>query len=450
MSVELQIKCKKSLTLKKKNKVTKALHFRTSYPYTTDIVANNDPSLTLSGEFTVDLLEDQKKYLMDHSNDISSSSTLPNIQQESSPAIEEFKCPICDKSLAGTTRLQKLDHANKCLDAEATHISDAGKLDLHTNVVPDNLDFQACVFCGKDMLTYNFHRREQHANRCLDEIVAEQTVIELSKKTAERKGVSIQELGRRLQWTNWGLSAQRTRQNSVVEDKPAEGLVPNSIQDANKIKDDSFVLCTSDDEEFQSLSVAPTKPLITTLKKNSKRKRKESIDEDLRLAIALSKSLMKTEKKLKSKKGRKITEQDRNSSSVLSIEESKSLVMINLNALLCTPCIKNLKTSISTPSIPASKLAMVYNNVDEQELENGKLSLWILASSMEANHQKYITPLLAKFLICLLGGDDKTQNSIQITPPLPPPSFLCFQSAPTDILLCLSSSSNAVTHTPYL
>ncbi|KAI8582205.1 hypothetical protein K450DRAFT_227893 [Umbelopsis ramanniana AG] len=446
MSVELQIKRKKSLTLKKKNKVAKTVLFHTSYPHTTDIVDSNDQSLTLSGEATVGSPEEQSKFLMDHSNDIVSSSSVTNIQQESNPAFEESKCPMCDKSLAGTTRLQKLDHANKCLDVDATPIPDAEKLHLHTNTVADHLDFQACIFCGKDMLTYNFQRREQHANRCLDEIVAEQSVIELSKITAERynidnsygntaipmkynvdicpccredwthrtlslrskmlhmkscangKGVSIQELGRRLQWTNWGLSSRQTRQNPLVEDKPAELPPPNSIKDASKTKEDPFVLCTSDDEDFQSLSVAPTKPISTTLKKNTKRKKTESMDEDLRIAIALSKSLMKAEKKLKSKKGRRITEEDRNSSSVLSIEESKSMVMKNLETLLCTPCIKKLKPSLSTPSLPASKLASLNNKVDEQELENGRLPLWILASSMEANHQKYITPLLANFL----------------------------------------------------
>jgi hypothetical protein len=456
MSVEPQKSRKKSLSLKTKNKVAKTVLFHTSYPCTTDIVANDDHSLTLSGEATINSPEEQHEYLVNYNTDIPATSSVENIQQDSSPAIEEFKCPMCDKSLAGTTRLQKLDHANKCLDAEASHISDVGKLHVQKNAIADNLDFQACVFCGKDMFSYNFQRREHHANRCLDEIVTEQTVIELSKKTAEqynidnsygntaipmkynvdvcpccredwtdrtlslrskmlhmkscanRKGVSIQELGRRLQWTNWGLFAQQTRQNSVVEDKTAGTLPPDSNKDANKTKEDSFVLCTSDDEEFQTLIVAPTKPMSTNLQKNYKRKQKERMDDDLKMAITLSRSLMTTERKLKSRKGRKITEQDRNSSSVLSIEESKSMVMINLEILLCTPCIKNLKPSMLTPCLPASKLAMLYNKVNEQELENGRLRLWVLASSMEANHQKYITPLLASFLV--RSGD--TMSSI--------------------------------------
>lgn len=458
MSVELQKKRKKSLSLKTKNKVAKTVLFHTSYPYTNDNVTNIDHSLTLSGEVTTISPGEQHEYQVDHKADISASSSLTNSQQESSSIIEEFKCPICDKSLAGTTRLQKLDHANKCLDAEASHISDVGSLHVRTNDIADNSDFQACVFCGKDMLSYNFQRREQHANRCLDEIVTEQTVIELSKKTAERynidnsygnaaipmkynvdicpccredwtqrtlslrskmlhmkscakrKGVSIQELGRRLQWTNWGLCAQRNRAISAVKDKTPEPQ-PHSIKDADQKKEDPFVLCTSDDEEFQSLSVVPTKPTNTKPQKNHKNKQKESIDEDLQLAIALSKSLMKAEKKTKSKKGRKITEQDRNSSSVLSIEESRSLVMKNLEILLCTPCTKALQPSISIASLPASKLATITNNVDELELENGRLRLWIMASSMEENHQKYITPLLASFLVrpgdtkCSIGTD---------------------------------------------
>lgn len=446
MSVELQKKRKKSLSLKTKNKVAKTVLFHTSYPYTYDNVTNDDHSPTLSGEATIISPGEQPEYQVDHKVNISTASSLTNSQKESSSLIEEFKCPICDKSLAGTTRLQKLDHANKCLDAGANHISEDGSLHILMKDIADNSDFQACVFCGKDMISYNFQRREQHANRCLDEIVTEQTVIELSKKTAERynidnsygnaaipmrynvdicpccredwtqrtlslrskmlhmkscakrKGVSIQELGRRLQWTNWGLCAQRNLAISVVEAKTGEPQ-PNSVKDVDQKKEDPFVLCTSDDEEFQSLSVAPTKPTNTNPKKFRKNKQKESPDEDLQLAIALSKSLMRAERKAKSKKCLKIREQDRNSSSVLSVEESKSLVTKKLEILLGTPCAKALQPSLLKPSLPASKLATLTSNSDELELENGRLRLWVMASSTEEDYQKYITPLLANFLV---------------------------------------------------
>jgi hypothetical protein len=214
------------------------------------------------------------------------------------------------------------------------------------------------------------------------------------KSCANKKGISIEELERRLQWTNWGLLIPQTHRSSAVEAETVEQYQQKDIKDTDKAKEDPFVLCTSDDETFQSLSLIPSKPICTKPKKLLKNKQKDSNNEDLQLAIALSKSIVNPVAKGKSKKNRKVTEQDKNSSSVLSIEDSKLIVSKNLENLLCTPCVKVLQPSPIAPLLPASQLA-TYNI----QAENSRPTLWIMAASNEANHQKYKTPFLISFLV---------------------------------------------------
>jgi hypothetical protein len=171
MSVELQKKRKKSLSLNKKNKVSKTIPINTAYPYTIGNADVKDDTLPLLGEDSIRLPTEQIVYLNDLEADASAENTMIFPKQESKSVTEQVVCPVCSMNLVGSTRLQKLEHVNKCLDAEVSHNAEAEKADAFVRMNTNDSDIRACVVCGKDMSTYNNHRQEQHANRCLDEIV---------------------------------------------------------------------------------------------------------------------------------------------------------------------------------------------------------------------------------------------------------------------------------------
>ncbi|GAB5586153.1 5'-flap endonuclease [Umbelopsis nana] len=455
MSVEIPVKRKKNLSLKKKHKNADAVLVTWEDSAATMALKEpkNDPCLSLNenGMEAESLSCHAEIYPIKALEDDNSTLTkFEPSQPETAAKGDNSSCPMCNKDLTGTTRLQKLAHANHCLDATGSSFESNHKDDFNLDSSTRD-DFSFCFLCGKDTSAYNHQRREQHTNRCLDEIVMEQHIIEVSKRTAERhrvantygnasipsrydvqicpccnenwngrkltlrskvlhmracanrKGISVQELGRRLQWSGWGLVVRSSSTLVIEESIPQDTItVPTQPLKSNKkvkARSNSFVLCASgDDDDFDVSTPILATPVRKKQKPSSRSKRRDEEDENLQLAITLSASMVMPSKKRSSKASRKFTEADRNSSSVLSIEESRQTVLKNLENLLCTPRVTPIKEAAFPTTLPASKLATNCKLLRSNHENECWPELWTMASSNNIQDQTHTTPLLESFL----------------------------------------------------
>jgi hypothetical protein len=157
------------------------------------------------------------------------------------------------------------------------------------------------------------------------------------------------------------------------------------------------VLCTSDDEHFET---AAPKPRMTSSIYRKKSKSKGKNDEDLQLAIALSRSMEKESKKVKGRNSGKATAASKNESCVLSLEESKLVVLRNLENLLCAPKITSNDVISSCPALPPSKLAKSFEKSASQRGNKIPPLLWTIASSDSTKSDCFTTDFLDQFLVC--------------------------------------------------
>ncbi|KAG2184687.1 hypothetical protein INT43_000600 [Umbelopsis isabellina] len=395
-----------------------------------------------------------------------SISQIPSIsfsQQEMTSNIETAVCPICSIDLTMKTRLQRLAHANICLENEGNSSNDLSAI-VETNQIStlkeaENVGTNLCVICGKDIRKYSHQAREQHTNRCLDEVVLEQQVIQASKKTAEKyridntygnspipstyavtscpcchvnwagnsmslrrkmlhmkscsrsNNISIQELGRRLQWSNWGLHTRPASKNDVSvpettkEEEELKKTEPTQPEDSGSSESyhETFVLCTSEDESLEIVTPKLRKESSVYRKKikpsgKIKSSGKEN-DEDMQLAIALSMSMVKEAKKKKSRSAGKATAASKNESCVLSLEDSKIVVFRNLENLLCTPKIIPKELDAISTALPPSKLAKIYERSTCQRGNKNPQLLWAIASSVNTKCDCFTTDFLAQFMV---------------------------------------------------
>lgn len=452
MSVDLPLKRKKNLSLRKKQSNANTVPVQSAQSETVahnGIHSDSRPVIEINSLIGHKLGEETELSSVDTQKDGNhAQKRFESSQQDSFAPTEPPTCPLCNKDLTGTTRLQRLAHANQCLDSDTSSPSAANrKGDFKVKTTGDDDDFPFCVLCGKDVSTYNYQRREQHTNRCLDEIVEEQLVIALSKRTAEKyrldntygntpiperfnvqacpccnedwstrkvslrnkvlhmkscankRGISVQQLGRRLQWAGWGLSVRTSPSLALAEDDMPTIPQPNKSIKEPRTEADAFVLCKSDDDDFELMQPiaipTPRKKQKSTLRSN----RGDKMDYDLQLAIALSNSMTKTVKNSKSRSARKRTQADRDSSSTLSIEESNQVVLKNLENLLFKASVAPIQGSIITETLPASKIA-TNRKLIAWDLENERRTeLWTIASSNNIHAREYTTPLLTRFTV---------------------------------------------------
>lgn len=460
MSLKTPTKRKKSLALPKKVKSMRLMPVGSdlakvstceNYEAATNIMAVEGLAPSCSG---ADIEETALK-------NQTSTSQVPSIffsQQEKTASIETAVCPICSIDLTMKTRLQRLAHANTCLENQRDSGDGLSSI-VETTQIPtmkqaNDDDTDKCVICGKDIRKYNHQAREQHANRCLDEIVLEQQVIQASVKTAEKyridntygnkpipstyavtscpcchidwtgktislrrkmlhmkscsksNNISIQELGRRLQWSNWGLHTRPAPKNDVnvpetTKEEKLHNTESTNPEDSGSLEsflyDEPFVLCTSEDENFEIVTPIPRKT-SSVYRKKIKPSGKEN-DEDLKLAIALSMSMVKEAKKTKSRSAGKATAASKNESCVLSLEDSKIVVLRNLENLLCTPKIIPRELDVNPTSLPPSKLAETFESNICQGRHQNRQSLWAIATFDNTKCDCFTTDFLAQFLV---------------------------------------------------
>ncbi|KAJ2956028.1 hypothetical protein NQZ79_g8068 [Umbelopsis isabellina] len=408
---------------------------------------------------------------MNNQTSTSQITTVSLSQQEMTLSIETAMCPICSIDLTMKTRLQRLAHANTCLENEGKTDNNISA-NVETTYIPtmkeadDGTDI--CVICGKDIRKYNHQAREQHTNRCLDEVVLEQQIIQASKKTAEKyridntygnkpipstyavtscpcchvnwtgkslslrrkmlhmkscsrsNNISIQELGRRLQWSNWGLHTrpapkidinvpESTKKENVKVTESTEPREDGLLE--SFLYDEPFVLCTSEDENFEI--VAPKARKTSSVYRNRTKSSGKENDEDMQLAIALSISMAKGSKKTTKRSAGKATAASKNQSCVLSLEDSKIAVLRNLENLLSTPKTIPKDLGVISTALPPSKLSKAFERSTSQRGNMNPQLLWTIASS--DNNTKcdcFTTDFLAQFMV---GGIAKLLSSPTLT-----------------------------------
>ncbi|KAL9544807.1 hypothetical protein MBANPS3_007439 [Mucor bainieri] len=277
-------------------------------------------------------------------------------------SLEDYACPICNENLTSVkSSYLRQKHVEECIAIESTP------------KVEQELEFDDCVFCGKNLMHFNSTRRQVHINRCLDtadelekqhqeSMFAGQHVPFLStldlcpvchefdpfenrtlkqkivhiKQCARRNQLSIPQLLKKLQWIGWGhtpvpaaiatttlvekASAPSSSSSSSSSSSPFPPEIPQH-QLAAYIPD---LHEENDDFSNQVIIHASRAPEVN-------QRREDKLDDELQTALAISKSLQQAKRK---QRITKLNERDWNAANIWSSEDSKTNAMTRLDDIL--------------------------------------------------------------------------------------------------------------------
>lgn len=283
----------------------------------------------------------------------------------------EYNCPICELDLAHVkSSYLRQQHVEKCLSFATTTTTTA-------QTRSEQVEFNECVFCGKNLSRFKNDQKQVHLNNCLDEVKEEpiedevfagQPVSFLStleicpvchevspfvnkclsqklkhtKKCAKEHRLSVAQLLQKFQWIGWGhLPLESNSTTKKDDDKPSapthtiQTITPTPTP-THKLKvtlfQDEFEEDLDDD--FSNNVIIHKK---SNLMQDRKRNREEDkVDEQLQLALGLSKSMSIKEAPVKKKRlgVNPSNEREWNAANIWSAEESRKQVICKLDELL--------------------------------------------------------------------------------------------------------------------
>lgn len=285
--------------------------------------------------------------------DMSTQNSVP--QGSSTPSneknLEEYACPICNEDLTCVkSSYLRQKHVEECLSMDS-----APKLE-------QELEFDDCVFCGKNLTHFNSNRRQVHINRCLDtadelekqhqeSMFAGQHIPFLStldlcpvchefdpfqnrtlkqkivhiKQCARRNQLSIPQLLKKLQWIGWGHTPVPATTTSPAESAPSSSspLPPNIPQ--HQLTAYIHDMHEQDDDFSNQVIIhASRAPKVN-------QRQEDKLDDELQIALAISKSMQQSKRK---QRIARLNERDWNAANIWSWEDSKANAMARLDDIL--------------------------------------------------------------------------------------------------------------------
>ncbi|KAK4521325.1 uncharacterized protein ATC70_011940 [Mucor velutinosus] len=269
-------------------------------------------------------------------------------------SLDDYACPICSENLTSVkSSYLRQQHVEECISIESTP------------QLEQELEFDDCVFCGKNLTHFNSTRRQVHINRCLDaadelekqhqkSMFAGQHVPFLStlelcpvchevdpfenrtlkqkivhvKQCARQNQMSLPQLLKKLQWIGWGhMPVPATTATATT---PVENASSASSPLPPKIPEHQLTAYIHDmheeDEDFSNQVIihASRVPEVN-------QRREDKLDDELQTALAISKSLQQSKRKLRITK---LNERDWNAANIWSSEESRMNAMTRLDDML--------------------------------------------------------------------------------------------------------------------
>jgi hypothetical protein len=283
---------------------------------------------------------------------------LPN-DDASTPLLQEYTCPICNHDLTRVkSSYMRQSHVESCISKQSAFAKE------------EELEFDCCVFCGKNLSRFKSNQRQYHLNNCLDdvqqieeaeaaairkekdEMFAGQRVPFLStldlcpvchefdpftnrnlkqkmnhiKQCAKQNRLSLNQLLKKFQWIGWGHLP-------VATITPSAPPLSNDIPKTVNIPDHQLVAYVQDmydgddDGDFtQNVIIHKTRTIQSTAKE-------DKTDEELQTALALSRSVLQQQAKRKQRL-RPSDERDWNAANIWCIEESRLKAIAKLDELL--------------------------------------------------------------------------------------------------------------------
>ncbi|CAO3638589.1 unnamed protein product [Mucor hiemalis] len=250
--------------------------------------------------------------------------------------LSEYNCPICELDLAHVkSSYLRQQHVEKCLTSVKT-----------TQTTSGEVEFDECVFCGKNLSHFKYDQKQVHLNSCLDEskeetmdntVFAGQPVSFLS--TLEICPVCHEVapfLLQKFQWIGWGhlpLESHNNENNNIPSSPTSSKQITPTPTHRLKV--------TLFQDEYEELDNDFSNNVIIHKKSNiiqhTKRNREDDkVDEELQLALGLSKSMSTKEVVVKKKRlgVSPSNERDWNAANIWSAEESRRQVICKLDELL--------------------------------------------------------------------------------------------------------------------
>ncbi|KAI8391376.1 uncharacterized protein BYT42DRAFT_556664 [Radiomyces spectabilis] len=386
------------------------------------------PNDSTNGQSSNPSLKRQKSLSMSRSRKKTAPSTLlPEEPVEStdqaapSAHFDTYLCPICGQDLTLVrSSLLRQRHVEQCLDQPHEPVQTSES-------VPGELEFEYCVFCGKDIARLSDTIRTSHVNQCLDELAREEEENRKREKTelrekqltsfagqdipflkeleicpccheiepfvrqptlkqkvthikqcARSRNISMPQLIRKFQWIQWGhqpLSGSSTTASIAHAPAPVPPTIPIKMAATSLVDDDM--------EDDFSTSVVIHRTAQTVIKPSRKQ---DLLDDELQLALGMSRSMHEKAFPSSTKKKDRFRNANRNIADILSIDDSRQLVMQELQTLILPSAIaaRDL-TDPNPPPLPSqlpSKMASTCTGTHP--------SLWRLAAgryrdAMEAN-----------------------------------------------------------------
>jgi transposase-like protein len=272
--------------------------------------------------------------------------------------LQEYTCPICDQDLTHVkSSYMRQNHVESCI------------LNQPISSEEQELEFDSCVFCGKDLSRFKPNQRQYHLNNCLDdaqqieeaeaaavarekeEMFAGQRVPFLStldicpvchefdpftgrtlkqkmkhiKQCAKQNRLSLDQLLKKFRWIGWGhVPVAASSSDPLPNDVPIPVNIPDHqlVAYVQDLYDDE-----DDDGDFTQNIIIHKKRTVQSTTKEDKD------DEELQTALALSRSVQQCQVKRKQRL-RLSDERDWNAANIWCMEESRLKAVTKLDELL--------------------------------------------------------------------------------------------------------------------
>lgn len=334
----------------------------------------------------------------------------------------EYNCPICELDLAQVkSSYLRQQHVEKCLTTAAS-----------TNTAQtssEQVEFEECVFCGKNLSRFKFDQKQVHLNNCLDEVKEEpieddvfagQPVSFLStleicpvchevspfvnkclnqklkhtKKCAKEHRLSLAQLLQKFQWIGWGHLPLESNSITKIDNDILSSASKHTKQTITPTPTHKLKVTLFQDEFEEELDDDFSNNVIihkkSSLMQDVKRKRDEDkVDEQLQLALGLSKSMSTKEAPVKKKRlgVNPSNERDWNAANIWSAEESRKQVICKLDELLFPDNVEleTFKQNEREKSIGYLSPSRITTKSRNDKLNYTTLFFWNLASNADHN-----------------------------------------------------------------
>lgn len=264
--------------------------------------------------------------------------------------LEEYACPICNEDITNVkSSYFRQKHVEDCMLIESKPQED------------EELEFDDCVFCGKNLTHFNSKRRQVHINTCLDVVddlekqhqesmfagqhvpflstldicpvchefepfenrTLKQKIVHI-KQCAKRNQLAVPQLLKKFQWIGWGHVPIPAVVSTIPENLPYPSPLPSKTSGHQLVAyvHDNDML---DDDFSRKVIIHASRVPETNQRQDDK------LDEELQTALAISKSLKQTKRK---QRITKLDERDWNAANIWSSEDSRLNAMAKLDELL--------------------------------------------------------------------------------------------------------------------